>query len=513
VWLKVAAQCFEGVAVAAGDGVDGFVERLRDLGEGEVAPDFQDNDFPLLLRQPGERGFDGFSVLALLDRRVETGRITAQHFDPLIGLAPHAAFVTAEQVQRARPHGGVEQWVMLGLRVGTMPPEAYERRLHDVLGIGLRANPLARIQHEPRRELLVAGTPRIGGKAVAGFSQGFCGGERHRVRFLCARRAEKSSAPAMRPAFLFLAVLTPLFASAGETLAGRADIPPSPALQELVDRAVAKAVADFTGRKLGAEQIAVTLLDLTDPAGVVRASHRGDVSIYPASVIKLFYLVAAHQWMQESKLADTPELRRAMRDMIVESSNDATSYIVDALTDTTSGPELSDDELRAWWEKRHAVQRYFGGLGYSGVTVTRKPWNEGPYGRETQAMKAFAPKSNQLTTDATARIVFEIATGKAVSADRSAQMMELMERDLTAPMKAPDNQTFGFTGRALIEPAVPGVKLWSKAGWTSQTRHDAALLELTDGRKFILVVFTTGHANERGIIPAVVRVVMEGLRR
>jgi len=317
----------------------------------------------------------------------------------------------------------------------------------------------------------------------------------------------------MHRAFLLFAVLTPFLSSAAENLAGRAEIPSSPALQELVDRAVAKVASEFSERKLGPEQIAVTLLDLTDPAAPSRASHRGEANIYPASVIKLFYLMAAHQWMQEGKLTDTPELRRAMRDMIVESSNDATSYIVDALTGTTSGPEMPDEELRAWWEQRNAVQRYFAALGYTGVTVTRKPWNEGPYGRESQAMKAFTPKSNQLTTDATARIVFEIATGQAVSADRSAQMLELMGRDLTAPMKVPDNQTFGFTGRALIEPPVPGVKLWSKAGWTSQTRHDAAIVELADGRKFILVVFTTGHANERGIIPAVAHVVMEGLRR
>ena len=33
-----------------------------------------------------------------------------------------------------------------------------------------------------------------------------------------------------------------------------------------------------------------------------------------------------------------PELRRGMRDMIVESLNEATGYLVDSLTDTTSGP-------------------------------------------------------------------------------------------------------------------------------------------------------------------------------
>jgi hypothetical protein len=351
-------------------------------------------------------------------------------------------------------------------------------------------------------------------------------GENATVRFFCVRVAgkkwleagQKSSGAlcaavysSMRPTLP--AMLVPLASLAAEPLAGRDGIPVSPTLQELVDRAVAKAVADFTERKLTAEQVAVTLVDLTDPAAPVRASHRGGVEIYPASVIKLFYLQAAHQWMQDGRLADTPELRRAMRDMIVDSSNDATSYIVDALTGTTSGPELAEEELRQWWERRSAVQRYFAGLGYLGVTATRKPWNEGPYGREVQAAKAFPPRSNQLTTEATARLLFEIASGQAVSTERSKQMLELMWRDLTVPVRNREDQTFGFTGIALAEPPVAGAKLWSKAGWTSQTRHDAALVELADGRKFVLVVFTTGQANERGIIPTVARVVMEGLRR
>ena len=85
----------------------------------------------------------------------------------------------------------------------------------------------------------------------------------------------------------------------------------------------------------------MTLIDLRDAEKPVQASYRGGEQIYPASVIKLFYLVAAHRWMEDGKLQDTEELRRAMRDMIVDSGNEPTHYIVDLLTGTTSGPELS----------------------------------------------------------------------------------------------------------------------------------------------------------------------------
>ena len=67
-----------------------------------------------------------------------------------------------------------------------------------------------------------------------------------------------------------------------------------------------------------------------------------------------------------------------------------------------------------------------------------------------------------------------------------------------------------ITGIAL--QGITGVKLWSKAGWTSTTRHDAAYIELPNGAKFVLVTFTTDHANEREIIPTVAKVVLDGMK-
>ncbi|MEW6307110.1 MAG: serine hydrolase [Verrucomicrobiota bacterium] len=278
-------------------------------------------------------------------------------------------------------------------------------------------------------------------------------------------------------------------------------------LQALVDEARKTALDKFAAKKLLTNQIAITLVDLRDPQRPARASHRGDVQIYPASVIKLFYLAAAHQWMEDGKLGDTPELRRAMSDMTVHSYNEATHYVIDLLTGTTSGPELSEREIKAWFDQRNAVNRYFASLGYANINANKKPWCEGPYGRETQAIKLFEPKRNMLTTDATARLMTEIVSGKAVSAKRSAEMMKLMARDPFARSGDPDNQA-KFIGAALP----PGAKLWSKAGWTSQTRHDAAYIELPNGAKIVLIIFTTDHANERDIIPTIARVIIEGIK-
>src|SRR5258707_5959863 len=93
--------------------------------------------------------------------------------------------------------------------------------------------------------------------------------------------------------------------------------------------------------------------------GTGRAGHRDDVDFYPASVAKLPLLVAAHGWQEQERLAPGAELDRALAAMIRESSNDATSLVVDCLTGTTSGPPLPPAALQRFLARRRAVNRFF----------------------------------------------------------------------------------------------------------------------------------------------------------
>jgi beta-lactamase class A len=282
-----------------------------------------------------------------------------------------------------------------------------------------------------------------------------------------------------------------------------------PSLQDVVDRAVKTTLERFADKKLEEKQLSVTLIDLRDSQRPVTASFRGNERIYPASVVKLFYLVAVHRWLEDKKIESTPELTRAVRDMIVDSSNEATQYVVDVLTQTTAGYELPAKEMEEWQHKRNAVNRYFSELGYTNINVNQKTFCEDAYGRERVSRGPNGENRNKLTTDATARLMMEIVTGKVATPERTAMMLDLLKRDYTGSSKDGDDQGHGFTGIALKD--VAGARLWSKAGWTSTTRHDVAYIELPDGRKFVLATFTTEHANERDIIPTVARVVMEGL--
>jgi hypothetical protein len=303
------------------------------------------------------------------------------------------------------------------------------------------------------------------------------------------------------------------------TLYGAAEAaPPSievdPKLSDALAAGVRATCEQFQDEKLREDELAVTIIDLRDADNLRSGSFRGDAPTFPASVVKLFYLAAAHEWLEEGKLTDSEELRRAMSDMIVDSSNDATAMFVEALTQAPGGAPLPPEEMKQWAQRRNAVNRYFESLGYPiggnhGINVSQKTYCEGPYGRERIFFGPKFTNRNQLTTEATARLLAEIVTGESVSPQRSQQMMKLLQRDRSAKSGGADDQAQGFTAKALA----PGDRLWSKAGWTSTARHDAAYVESDDGLRAIIVVFTSGHSRNREILPTLAKGALETLRR
>lgn len=235
-------------------------------------------------------------------------------------------------------------------------------------------------------------------------------------------------------------------------------------------------------------------------------SYRSVERIYPASVVKLFYLVAVHEWLEKGMIPGSPELDRAMRDMIVDSSNDATALVLDVLSGTTGGPELPPGPFETWKFQRNIVNRYFKTLAWQeleSINVNQKTWGDGPYGRERAFVGELMENRNMLTTNATARLLHSIVGGIAVSSVRSQAMMALMKRSLDPAdlMEDEENQVEGFLGGSLPKEA----KLWSKAGLTSQVRHDAAYIELAHLLPYQLVVFTEGKDQSKNteILPFV----------
>ena len=290
-------------------------------------------------------------------------------------------------------------------------------------------------------------------------------------------------------------------------------------LSKLANKILQSTWEEFPG--LSQDQIALTWV-VYDPPVIVNTggaispdefwkhpvrgfSYRGVERIYPASIVKLFYLVAIEEWLETGMISSSPELERAISDMIVNSSNDATSLVIDMLTGTTSGPELPPGPFETWKQQRNLINRYFQSLDWeelNRINVNQKTWCEGPYGRERLFVGEMMENRNMLTTNAVARLLHSIIGGVAVSAARSQTILTLLKRQFSSNQLtelSEENQITGFLGEGLPANAT----LWSKAGWTSQVRHDAVYVEIPEHPPFLLVVFLNSqeYSQSRTILP------------
>lgn len=286
----------------------------------------------------------------------------------------------------------------------------------------------------------------------------------------------------------------------------------SAALKTIVDAAVSATLKRFSGGGVKADELAITLIDLREGSRFHWADHRGEEKIYPASVVKMFFMAALERQIEDKKISMTKELERGERDMIVDSSNEATQYILDVLTETSSGAELPQKEFEKWQHKRNRVNRFFASMGYTNINVNQKTFCEDAYGIEQQSRAYKGQNRNMITTNATARLMAEIVAGNLNTPERTTRMMNLMKRDPLSATKDPDDQATGFTGKLFIDRRMTGAKLWSKAGWTSRARHDVAYVETGDGLRFVIAVYTENHSNEREIIPFVAGRVIDGMK-
>jgi beta-lactamase class A len=267
-------------------------------------------------------------------------------------------------------------------------------------------------------------------------------------------------------------------------------VPVDAGLGAKVTRAAEASLKDFP--RLTADNLALSVIDLTKPETPLRADYHGDASFYPASLVKLFFMVETYR---QGKLS--PEIERALREMISVSDNDAAAFLVDILTDTSSGSELEGKALEDFLERRRKLNRSFATLGYD-ISAMMKPWSFGPFGRDMQALGENEVNRNRSSANSIASLLLWIVRRHAISPQASDAMMALLERPL-APPRPTENQVAGYFGESLP----PGAKLWSKEGDTSEVRHDAAYIELPNGKKLVVVIFTRGAADDKTLLPAI----------
>lgn len=286
-------------------------------------------------------------------------------------------------------------------------------------------------------------------------------------------------------------------------------------LKRIGARIEAYAAPIYAARGIPSEQFAYVLTQPGQASGSPEgAALRADWRCYPCSLVKVFHLVAAQMRLEDGRLAAHGELDRAMRDMILWSSNSATNYIIDLLTETTGDTLLDEQEMRVWCERREEINRLFTALGWpelTGINLNQKLMDDLRYGREKVALDRSPAGHNCLTPIAMARLMHEIFSETALlSPERRRIVRDHLRRDPQSPYRARGvYQLLGYLGDALPE----GTQIWSKAGRTrwlgderaAFRRHDTLRAILPGGQEFGLTVFTQGEAiaEDDSFLPAI----------
>ncbi len=255
-----------------------------------------------------------------------------------------------------------------------------------------------------------------------------------------------------------------------------------------------------------AKDISITLIDITNKNIPIKAEYQGEQEFYPASILKLFLLVMLEDKILQNKINENEQIKYALNKMISISSNDATSYIIDLLTNTTSGPELSNKKLKEFLYKRNSINRYFKNKGYN-IQIWNKPAYEGKYGRENQI-----PYSSKITTNDTAKLLYEIFTDKILDQKTNSNIKNLLKRDINSAKESINEENTNYQALMFSAKYLPkDSEYYSKAGWTTKVRHDASYIILPNNKKYIFVIFTANQSENLELIPFISKIIADNL--
>ena len=233
--------------------------------------------------------------------------------------------------------------------------------------------------------------------------------------------------------------------------------------------------------------------------------------IYPASIVKLFYGLATYHWIKKGRLIHNEDLSEAVSKMLYNSSNNATSFLVDLLTGTTSGPCIEGESWKNWKYQRRIINDWLNDLNWEelyGINCCQKTWDDCPFGREKEFYGYENKNRNEMTTDSSARVLEEIMIHIDFQKN-DLNLRKFLKRNLNkdALKEDPMNQIEGFLGEGLPE----STNFWSKAGLMSEVRHDAAWWINNKSLQTLLVVFGNGekYFRDTSLFPAIAEEVYE----
>ncbi|MCE3283830.1 MAG: hypothetical protein K0R70_86, partial [Steroidobacteraceae bacterium] len=246
-----------------------------------------------------------------------------------------------------------------------------------------------------------------------------------------------------------------------------------------VQRAVERARTAFLrGQSFDRMQVSVLVED--EDGHWRRGAVEGDATAYPASTVKLGFLVGAVHWCREQGRAPAC-LDEFVRPMIVDSDNVATGEVVDRISGVVNGP-LEGADLARFIKQRRYTERVLDAAGLLGpqrLFTKTYPTNSGeePAGIERVAWQQLG--RNAMTPNLTAALLLGVVSG-ALEPESTNYMRSLLRR--------PTFSAFSALGGGLP----PGTQHENKVGSAFDTLQDAMYAELPNGRRLIVAAFTNG---------------------
>jgi beta-lactamase class A len=265
---------------------------------------------------------------------------------------------------------------------------------------------------------------------------------------------------------------------------------PSHRLKSIVQELLSLA----SNKGMSQEALSITLIDVNSGEF---AEYQQEKLRYPASVAKLFWMVILYSKLQKGMLPDEQAFTKDLEKMVVRSDNEATSHIIDQITDTTSGSPLKGEAFQLWLNKRYQMNSFFEEADYGTLDISQKTFPISnditePIGPDQQIRqiqgKDLPPIRNFLSTYAVARLLGEIAQEQTISPEYSQEIKQLLKRDLNPSkwQRKPFNPIAGFLGESLPRKT----EFWAKMGWTFNNRNDAAIISSPNREiNYILVIF------------------------
>lgn len=250
--------------------------------------------------------------------------------------------------------------------------------------------------------------------------------------------------------------------------------------EELQNSLIATLSANPKWKKLiDQKKMALGLVDLRDLRDIKFARINGNHMMYAASLPKIAILLAAMDAFEKGELKETEEIRKDLKLMISRSDNRASTRMIDRLGYEKIESVMTDPKYALYDED-------YGG----GLWVGKRYASAGR--RYPDPIKGL---SHAATASQVSRFYYLLASGRLVSAERSEQMLNILEDPAL-------HHKFVNT----LDRIAPNARLFRKSGSWRNYHSDSILVWGVPSRRYILVALIEDPDGEQIIRKLVVPV-------